>query len=285
MKINLFSSLAFLFLFTNPVYSQVLSTDEKVEILGLGAQSIDIINFAAIGDYTKPQLDQASQMKKIGIQDKNLILVLTSNAKFTYDEILRLKEYQTKGYSEIIIQKSIDEKPKFQSEPEKKQEAAIELENKKPNNDINNQVPKDPSTGKIIYEDTVQVPRVSDFTLNRKAIIWMNNHLAPKEIVESLNSTAFRAKGQLVLDKDFVKRNEQWMVDQSITFIVKFKCKEGQYTYQITDFVHSLIPGKTKTNKEIESNLAKSVEDEIRKEMDKLIVDLKTTIKPVNNDW
>ena len=66
---------------------------------------------------------------------------------------------------------------------------------------------------------------------------------------------------------------------------LKFKCKDGQYTYQITDFVHSFIPGKTKTNKEIESNLAKSVEDEIRKEMDKLIVDLKTTIKPVNNDW
>jgi hypothetical protein len=96
------------------VQAQVLSTDEKIEILGLGGQSSEIINFvAASTDYTLQELEQANELKKQGVNDKNIILVLKSHAKLTNDEILKLKDYQTKGYAETIIQKSLDEKPKF----------------------------------------------------------------------------------------------------------------------------------------------------------------------------
>ena len=265
--------------------AQILSTDEKIEVLGFAGQSIEIINFAAISDYTLKELEQANQLKKLGIQDKNIIVVLKSKAKFTYDEMLLLKEYQTKGYSETIIQKSVDEKPKFQKETEIQKTPIDNKEIEKVNNTDEDKLPKDEVSGKINFEETVQVPRISSWTINRKALIWMNKYLAAKETIETIGNSAFKAKGDLYLDKTFIEKYKEWMIDQSITFIVKFKCKDGQYSYQITDFTHSYNQGKTKIDEQVEKNLATAVDDQIKRAMVKIITELKNTVKPTNNDW
>jgi hypothetical protein len=265
--------------------AQVLSTDEKIEVLGFGGQSVEIINFAAIADYTLPELEQANQLKKFGIQDKNIIIVLKAKAKFTYDEILLLKEYQTKGYSETIIQKSVDEKPKFQKDAEIQKAPEKKIETEKVNNSNEDKLPKDSITEKITYEETVQVPRMSLDVINSRAMVWINKYLAQRERVEPLGNSAFKAKGDLYLDKNFTEKYEQWMVDQSITFVLKFKCKDGQYTYQFTDFTHSFNPGKTKIDEQAQKSLATAVDDQIKRAMVKIIAELKNTVKPTNNDW
>lgn len=109
---------------------QVLSTDEKIEMLGLAGQSTEIINVVAAADYTLPELEQANELKKLGVNDKNIILVLKAHAKLTYDEILKLKEYQTKGYAESIVQKSVEEKPKFGETKMQKEVEKVNNENK-----------------------------------------------------------------------------------------------------------------------------------------------------------
>jgi hypothetical protein len=258
------------------VQAQNLTTDEKIQILSSGGHSIEMINFAALSDFTLPELEQANELKKLDIQDKSIINVLKSKAKYTHAEMVMLKEYETKGYSEVIIQKTIDEKPKFIKESElPKEPVAIAKTEVMSKEEV---LPRNQVTGRISYEETVKAPRLTLEMINERAQFWMSLHLAPGERIGFISKSAFIGKGELYLEKEFTQQYKEWAVDQTVNFTFKFKCKNGEYTYQISDFTHGYNPGKTRITEQVEDRLAEDLNLQIKKSMENLINELKSII-------
>jgi len=136
-KFYIFSICFFLISFNS--ISQIIGTDEKIEILGLAGQSADVISAASESDFTLEEIDQANSMKNKGITDMYILSVMKQHKKLSVSDIIKIKEYIDKGYPPTAINKSISEKPNFPSVSksvvnEKKEETKPKVEEKELNN-------------------------------------------------------------------------------------------------------------------------------------------------------
>ncbi len=108
--------LLFFILFPAISFCQKLSTEDKIEILGLGGQSTEVINASADADYSIEELEQSNKIKGVGIPDFWIIYILKERIKLSISEIDELKSRISKGYSEQLLKKSLDEKVHFGAE-------------------------------------------------------------------------------------------------------------------------------------------------------------------------
>jgi len=122
-----------LFLFVAIVGKAQLSNDEKIQMLQTANQSSAVIEKAMQNSYSIEEIDQANKLKKEGIKEETIIYVLINRIKLTSEDIAKLKDYQAKGYSDSIIQKSLEDKPKFEAPSEKKKDDGNKKEKKSDN--------------------------------------------------------------------------------------------------------------------------------------------------------
>lgn len=90
-----------------------LSNDQKIQMLQTANQSTAVIEAAMGNNFSIEEIDQANKLKKEGIKDEIIIYVLESRIKLTDEDIATIKDYQAKKYSDSIIKKSLEDKPKF----------------------------------------------------------------------------------------------------------------------------------------------------------------------------
>lgn len=122
-----------LFLFIGIIGKAQLSNDEKIQMLQTANQSSAVIEKAMQNNYSIDEIDQANKLKKEGIKEETIIYILINRIKLSPEDISKLKDYQAKGYSDSIIQKSLEDKPKFETPSEKKKDDGNKKEKKSDN--------------------------------------------------------------------------------------------------------------------------------------------------------
>ncbi|MBX7182790.1 MAG: hypothetical protein K1X82_11820 [Bacteroidia bacterium] len=225
------------FFLTFTSFCQNLTTDEKIEMMEAGRQSPMVIDSIIIGNYGFEELDQANRIKSYGISDKVLLLVLRLKAKLSNEEIVKLKEYETKGYSLSIISKSIAEKPKFQSQNNQHLKEKVVKESEPSNDDVKGRLDKNLETGKYEFVQMENTTGLSEARKLELAKSWANKLNAVKMDVSFPNRIQFSILKSL--DDRFNFTNGQKMTNCSFECDVLFIITDNGYRLKFTNFFHS----------------------------------------------
>ncbi len=134
------SATAFLFfmIFCSVAQAQTLSTDEKIEVLGLAAQSTNVISVAVDGQFTLQELEQANKVKQAGISDDYIVYILINKIKLSEEDIAKTKGHISSGLSESIVKKSLYEKQRFDKpiSANTNEQKVIKVEKEKPTSSL-----------------------------------------------------------------------------------------------------------------------------------------------------
>ncbi len=232
----------FTVLFTSiAAHCQILDTDEKIEILGLGSQSTAVINAAAEADYTLEELEQANEIKKAGLKDEVIVLVLKERARLSAEEIKKLKDYQDKNYSLSIITKSVQEKSKF-STPEKIV-SQTSASNQQPQNNNSEKIKKfgipiDPNTGKITFENYFEIKGITKDAFVKRASDWAKSTTKQWSAgKETESESPVNAKLWIDLPPQIITATGKNTKSTTLSFSAVIKCRDNQYSYRLTDFI------------------------------------------------
>lgn len=100
--------------------AQTLTVSQKLDMLQTTGQSNEVIATATdMPMLTFLEIDQANQMKRAGISDVLIIYALKKRIKMSSENVVMVRRYMDNGYSDAIIQKAMDELPKWDNEPQK----------------------------------------------------------------------------------------------------------------------------------------------------------------------
>ena len=151
-------------------------------------------------------------------------------------------------------------------------------------------LPIDPETGKIVYQEVVNVPGASADELFHKANYWLNTYFPSiqnqVEMIDSVNHE--------VVCKRYFQMHVGYFQPPKITITIKLQSKKEKYRYTIKDFnlffnsamgfidcgsITSEYPDKCK------KGLWKRVRNNLPPKMEEIISAMKTSITTEEDDW
>jgi hypothetical protein len=286
------------------VFGQMLSTDESIEVLSSGNQSVEVINSIAQDQFSLSELEQANLLKEKGVSDANIVAVLFAHAKLTEEDMSKLIMYQEKGYSSSIIEKSIAEKPKFKdsamkySTSEKSDDLHADTSDERYRSRYQRRedpkesyrLPRDPANQKITLTETIEVREIKAADAMEGGVSWMTGVLDPGTEIFKISETEFEAKARLSLDERYIISSGKRMLDPHIVFSVRFSCSDDGYQYVFTDFIHSYIRGSGSKYlvcelEELQRVLVGLIHEEINRGLVQMVESLNREIKKRNDEW
>jgi hypothetical protein len=108
-------------------------------------------------------------------------------------------------------------------------------------------LPFDPTTGKLVYTEVVQVPGASQAELYARAKLWFaNTFKSAKDVVQAEDKEAGIIQGTGFQDITVVSMGLP--VREKLWYTIKIAIKEGRYKYDITNFRVQNYPSEYNIN-------------------------------------
>gem|GEM_PF-640794 len=141
-------------------------------------------------------------------------------------------------------------------------------------------LPTDPETKKISFQETVESDTLTKDILYERAQQWVKNYYKTDRY--DMNDAV---KSRIMKESYFVIKltyDYKYKSDNNITYMITLECKEGKYRYTLTDFKFYNVKSGPKSELALEASYAKMNTQnkgesvtQINKEVSLIIEDLK----------
>ncbi len=220
---------------------QKLTAEETIKVLQTAKQSVEVIDFVVQGDFTFLEINQTNQLKTKGLKDDVILYVLKTHAKLTDAEIDDLLGYQQQGLPQSVINKTIDEKPKY-VEALKEKAKSYPVQTKYRSDNLE---PLD--SKKITYQETIGI-ELSKEKIIEGAKKWLDKYRVKSKIIEIKNDTTLNVVCKHFLEPEFDVAMGMMANEPKATFDVEFTCSDGYYTYRVSNIIMAYYYGNEPTN-------------------------------------
>ena len=155
-------------------------------------------------------------------------------------------------------------------------------------------LPIDPETKKVLYQETVEIDSLTKDVLNERAKTWMKNfYKSDKLDMNDVANSRIMKEGYFIIKLTY---DYKYKSENNVSYMITIASKEGKYRYSITDFKFYNIKSGPKTVVSLETAYAKmntqnkgETNTQIPKEVATLVEDLKkfmsTGLVKNKDDW
>ncbi|MBC7488422.1 MAG: DUF4468 domain-containing protein [Cytophagaceae bacterium] len=155
-------------------------------------------------------------------------------------------------------------------------------------------LPIDPETKKVMYQETVEIDSLTKDVLAERAKVWMTQfYKSDKLDLNDVANSRIMKEGYFLIKLTY---DYKYKSENNVSYMITIASKEGKYRYSITDFKFYNVKSGPKTVVSLETAYAKmntqnkgEANTQIPKEIATLVEDLKkfmsTGLIKNKDDW